>query len=135
MKIHRLLVLDDDPAILDMLQQSLSEEGYHVTTARHGVEGLRRMQNEQFDLILLDLMMPVMNGEQFLSTLRRLPDTPQPPVIIISADRNVSGKIRSLNVAGGLPKPFSLDDLLSQVALHLTGLPLSGGGDYHASGL
>jgi DNA-binding response OmpR family regulator len=124
MQTYKLLVLDDDPAILDMLYQSLGDEGYAVATARNGLEGLRQVQKDAYDLILLDLMMPVMDGEQFLTELRAS-GQPAPPVIIISADRNVSGKIRQLQVAGGLPKPFSLDDLLRQVEQHLPG------GAYH----
>ena len=132
MKTRKLLVLDDDPAILDMLLQSLSDEGYQVTTARNGQEGLDRVRNNNFDLILLDLMMPGMNGEQFLVELRRTwPNVP--PVVIVSADRNVSGKVRSLQVAGGVPKPFSLDDLLGQIERHLGGPgPHPDNGGYHA---
>lgn len=134
MKTRKLLVLDDDPAILDMLFQSLSDEGYQVITARNGHEGLHRVEHDNFDLILLDLMMPGMNGEQFLAEMRRIwPNVP--PVVIVSADRNVSGKVRSLQVAGGVPKPFSLDDLLNQIERHLGGggQPTDNGG-YHAPG-
>jgi DNA-binding response OmpR family regulator len=118
-----ILVLDDDPTILSCLSESLRDEGYEVTAAANGREGLQHLQRQRFDLILLDLMMPIVDGERFVAELRRLPLVPEPPIILLSADRNVSGKVRSLGVTAGVPKPFSLDDLLNLVEYHLLAGP------------
>jgi DNA-binding response OmpR family regulator len=123
MNTHRILVLDDDPTILSFLSESLRDEGYEVTGAANGREGLQHLRRQPYDLILLDLMMPVMDGEHFVAELRRLALIPEPPIILLSADRNVSGKVRSLGVNAGVPKPFSLDELLNLVEYHLLAVP------------
>ena len=111
--------MDDDPTILSFLSESLQDEGYQVTGAANGRDGLHYLHRQRFDLILLDLMMPIMDGERFVTELRRLPLIPEPPIILLSADRNVAGKVRSLAVTAGVPKPFSLDELLNLVEYHL----------------
>jgi two-component system response regulator VicR len=135
MSTPHILILDDDPTILSFLQESLQDEGYQVTTATNGREGLQHLQRQRYDLILLDLMMPVIDGERFVAELRRLGLT-EPPIILLSADRNVAGKVRSLAVTAGVPKPFSLDDLLILVARHLPVGPSDAApGGYYAAGL
>lgn len=123
MNTHHILILDDDPTILSFLRESLQEEGYQVTSASNGHEGLRHLRQQRYDLILLDLMMPVMDGSRFVAELRRLALVPEPPIILLSADRNVSGKVRSLGVSAGVPKPFGLDELLNLVEYHLLTTP------------
>jgi DNA-binding response OmpR family regulator len=128
-----ILVLDDDPTILSFLSESLHDEGYEVTAAANGRDGLAQLRRQRYDLILLDLMMPIMDGERFVAELRRLPLVPEPPIILLSADRNVSGKVRSLAVTAGVPKPFSLDELLNLVEYHLlTGPPETSYSSYYA---
>jgi DNA-binding response OmpR family regulator len=135
MNTYKILVLDDDPTILSFLRESLQEEGYQVTTAANGREGLQHLRQQPVDLILLDLMMPLMDGERFVAELRHLALRPEPPIIILSADRNVAGKVRSLGVTAGVPKPFSLDELLNLVEYHLlSGPPDSLYGAYYAPG-
>ena len=135
MNTYHVLILDDDPTILSFLRESLQEEGYQVSTATNGREGLHHLRRQAYDLILLDLMMPVMDGERFVAELRRLGLAPEPPVIILSADRNVAGKVRSMGVTAGVPKPFSLDELLNLVEYHLlAGPPDSLYGAYYAPG-
>lgn len=136
MSTPHILVLDDDPTILSFLRESLQEEGYEVTTATNGREGLHQLHRQRYDLILLDLMMPVIDGERFVTELRRLGLAKEPPIILLSADRNVAGKVRSLAVAAGVPKPFSLDDLLILVERHLpVGPSDSPSSGYYAAGL
>jgi two-component system copper resistance phosphate regulon response regulator CusR len=135
MNTHHILILDDDPTILSFLRESLQEEGYQVTSASNGREGLRHLRQQRYDLILLDLMMPVMDGSRFVAELRRLALVPEPPIILLSADRNVSGKVRSLGVSAGVPKPFGLDELLNLVEYHLlTAPPDPPYGAYYAPG-
>ncbi len=111
-----VLVVDDDPDILDALSEILEAEGYGVTRARNGQEALDRLSPARPDLILLDLMMPVMDGWAFARHMReRGPDVAGLPIIVLSADRNVGARAREIGAVGHLAKPFELSDLLSLV--------------------
>lgn len=110
-----VLVVDDDPDILLTVEQILQSEGYTVLAARNGQEALSRLDLERPGVIILDLMMPVMDGFEFR---RRLLDHPASatPVIVVSADRDLARKAEALHVNGYLAKPFNLDDLLAHVS-------------------
>jgi DNA-binding response OmpR family regulator len=108
----RVLVVDDDPDILDALSEILEVEGYQVDRARNGREALQQLEQRLPDLVLLDLMMPVMDGWEFARSLG--PDA-RPPIIVLSADRNVSVKAREIGALGWLAKPFELSELLAAV--------------------
>ena len=109
---RRVLVVDDDPDILDALSEILEVEGYDVQRARNGREALQRLEHWLPDLVLLDLMMPVMDGWEFARSLT--PDA-RPPIIVLSADRNVSVKAKEIGALGWLAKPFELSELLAAV--------------------
>src|SRR5205814_2703504 len=116
-----VLVVDDDPDILQTLALCLSTEGYRVLMASNGKEALEVLQREKPACILLDLMMPVMDGWQFVAELdsrgwRRA------PLLILSADRAVQGHALRLHADAFLAKPFDLDELLGKVS-QLTGGP------------
>jgi len=112
-----ILVVDDDPAIREVMEEALSMAGYSVETATDGLEALQRLGEGNLPrLILLDLMMPVMNGWQFRqrqSADRRLS---QVPVVIVSSDRRAGEAAAVLGVAACLTKPVGLDELLEVVA-------------------
>ena len=114
-----VLVVDDDPDILQTLGLCLSSEGYRVLMAANGKEALDILDHEHPSVILLDLMMPVMDGWQFVAELdhRGRRDV---PLLILSADRSVQGHAQQLRASGHLAKPFDLDDLLGKVQ-QLTG--------------
>jgi len=109
---RRVLVVDDDPDILDALSEILEVEGYDVQRARNGREALQRLEHGLPDLVLLDLMMPVMDGWEFA---RSLAPGARPPIIVLSADRNVSAKAKEIGALGWLAKPFELSELLEAV--------------------
>jgi DNA-binding response OmpR family regulator len=109
---RRVLVVDDDPDILDALSEILEVEGYDVQRARNGREALQRLEQSLPDLVLLDLMMPVMDGWEFA---RSLAPGARPPIIVLSADRNVSAKAKEIGALGWLAKPFELSELLEAV--------------------
>ena len=109
---RRVLVVDDDPDILDALSEILEVEGYRVQRARNGREALQRLEQGLPDLVLLDLMMPVMDGWEFA---RSLDPGARPPIIVLSADRNVSAKAKEIGALGWLAKPFELSELLAAV--------------------
>ena len=127
-----VLVVDDDPDILQTLALCLSTEGYRVLMASNGKEALDVLGREKPACILLDLMMPVMDGWQFVAEL----DTRgwrKAPLLILSADRAVQGHATRLHADAFLAKPFDLDDLLGKVS-QLTGGPNGHGHGQRATG-
>lgn len=112
----RVLLIDDDPDIRDAVTEVLAYEGHEVVTASEGEQGLVRCRQVRPDLVLLDLMMPGMNGWDFLRTIRRDPALGDLQVVVVSA----LGRLPELPVHGFLPKPFGLDALVAMVR-RLTG--------------
>jgi CheY-like chemotaxis protein len=110
-----VLVVDDDPDILDAICDILEGEGYRVARARHGLEALDKVSKERPALILLDLMMPVMDGMAFAHALRERRMGDGIPIIVISADGNPQ-KAASLGARGFLAKPFDIQALLDHVS-------------------
>ena len=113
----RVLVIDDEPLLRATLQQILGDEGYIVDVASDGAAGLLRAQQHRPDVILLDLMMPTMNGKQFLQALRAEPSCATLPVLIMTAVQGIATNLALLGVGEVLEKPFDAEDLLSKVAL------------------
>lgn len=110
-----VLVVEDDFAIRETLRELLEDEGYHVVWASNGREALTQLRATRPSLILLDLMMPVMDGWEFRTAQQRDPTLAGIPVIVISADHALEHKVSSLEVEGWLAKPFELDALLAAV--------------------
>lgn len=110
-----VLVVDDDPDILEALAEILEGEGFVVRRARNGKEALDRLEPDPPRLILLDWMMPVMDGGEFAQNLRKRPSVANIPIIVLSADRNVGARAREVGAVGHLAKPFELTDLLDMV--------------------
>ena len=112
--MKRLLIVDDELAIVEALQDILSVEGYDIVTAFNGAEGLQRMTTARPDLVLLDLMMPVMDGREMLRRMRDDATLRDIPVVVMSAGRISDEERRSS--ARFLAKPFELDVLLDTIA-------------------
>ena len=115
MALHPILAVDDDPAILDVVAQVLADEGYEVLTAGGGRAAVELARRHLPRLILLDLMMPEMNGWQVVAELRASPQTRSIPVLLLSARRDTELMANSLGVSSYLEKPFDLDELLARV--------------------
>jgi CheY-like chemotaxis protein len=115
MSSHPILVVDDDSAILDLIAQVLVDEGYQVLTCGSGHTAVELAREWFPRLILLDLMMPEMNGWQVVAALKASPQTRAIPVMILSARRDVAETADHLGVTAFLEKPFDLDELLSHV--------------------
>jgi len=115
----RILVVDDDALIRDTLATALGDEGYAVRVAPDGRAALSSIGNWRPDLIVLDLMMPVMNGVEFRAAQRSAVDTAQIPVIVLSAAHEVQSRAASLEPAAVFTKPFDLGDLLEAIAIVL----------------
>ncbi len=110
-----VLVVDDDPDILDAICDILEVEHYRVARARNGLEALARIDAERPSVILLDLMMPVMDGVAFARALRQRPADAEVPILVISADGNPQ-RAAAVGAQGYLAKPFDIDVLLASVA-------------------
>jgi two-component system copper resistance phosphate regulon response regulator CusR len=115
----RILVIEDEPRILGFLTRGLEAEGFVVDAARNGAGGLKRALRDNYDLVLLDLLLPGLDG---LSVLREL-NTARPdlPVMIVSARSDLPTKLRGfgLGAADYLSKPFSFDELIARVRVQL----------------
>jgi CheY-like chemotaxis protein len=112
-----ILLIDDDELLCDLFTNLLELEGYQVVQAANGQEGLAELAKRKYDLILLDLLMPLMDGIVFL---RQMPSQMDrvPPVLVISASASgaVLDQLTFPAVAGVLRKPVSSSELLKQVA-------------------
>jgi two-component system chemotaxis response regulator CheY len=117
---NEVLLIDDDTDIRDAITQILEYEGYTVFAACNGKEGFEILNTKRPKLILLDLMMPVMNGWEFKTQLNTKPELAQIPVVILSADGNVSERVNAIGVSGYLKKPIQLDTLLDTVKKYLS---------------
>jgi CheY-like chemotaxis protein len=116
-----VLIVEDDAATRDALSLILEDEGFRVTTAANGREAFDLLQGSyRPELILLDLMMPVMDGWQFRDFQRRHPSLESIPVVVLSADGNVRQKARAIGAAGFLQKPVEIEDLLGTLQRYLS---------------
>jgi len=111
-----VLVVDDDPDILEAICDVLEVEGYRVARARNGREALDRVKEEHPGAILLDLMMPVMDGIAFAGALRTRTGGDRIPIVVISAEGNPQ-RAEAVGACGYLAKPFDVDALLAQVVV------------------
>jgi DNA-binding response OmpR family regulator len=110
-----VLVIEDDASVQQLLAAYLQLEGFQVTTADNGIEGLKRMKQSRPCLILLDLMMPIMDGEQFRAAQLREPGLADVPDICISAIYDARQRAERMQAAGLIKKPFDIEEVLSAV--------------------
>jgi two-component system KDP operon response regulator KdpE len=108
------LVVDDEKPLLDFVRKNLEVRGYRVLTASNGLEALAVFKNEQIDLVILDVMMPHLDG---LETTRRIREVSTVPIIILTALGEESDKVRAfdLGVDDYLTKPFGVGELLGRI--------------------
>ncbi len=123
----RVLVVDDDEDMQDLLRQALETESYNVTVAQDGLAALEILEQANPDLILLDLMMPRMDGSAFAKELHNRGLVPSVPIIVVSADVNAKQKIETMGADGYITKPFDLHRLLDEVAHFMEYLSKSDG--------
>ncbi|WP_127357205.1 response regulator transcription factor [Actinacidiphila soli] len=111
----RILIVDDEPAVREALTRSLEFEGYEVDTAKDGMDALHQLETEHPDLILLDVMMPVLDGLAAARRIRAKGDTV--PILMLTARDAVGDRIVGLDNGADdyLPKPFAGDELLARV--------------------
>ena len=112
---RRVLVVDDDEIIRGFVSEALADEGYEIRTAANGRRALDVLREWKPNLIVLDLMMPEMDGWTFRAEQRKLPDAAEVPVVVLSAVRDLRAQAAALDAASALGKPFELDELLRTV--------------------
>jgi two-component system, OmpR family, response regulator MprA len=113
---QRLLVVDDDPDVRDSLERALGHAGYAVTTAAHGAEALDALGRSPVDLIVLDVLMPMVDGLEACRRLRQRGDAT--PVLLLTARDAVDDRVAGLAAGADdyLVKPFALRELLARIA-------------------
>ena len=109
----KILLVDDEKPICDLIDLNLSEAGYHCTAVRDGAEALRIIENEKFDLILLDIMLPGIDGFDIMEYIRPM----EIPVIFITAKYEVRDRVKGLKLGADdyLVKPFDVVELVARV--------------------
>jgi CheY-like chemotaxis protein len=113
----RILVVEDDSSIRELLVELLESEGYEVASAVNGAEGLKVLQIQRTpDLILIDLMMPVMDGYTFRTEQLKNPQWALIPTVVMSAEANAKEKMKKFNISAFLSKPVELETILQTVA-------------------
>ena len=121
-----ILIVEDDANIRELLHLYLEQEGYHIESAQDGAEGLRVCRRVHPDLVLLDLMMPVMDGTQMIRELRTFSKT---PVIVLTAKGEVLDKVTLLELGADdyITKPFEMREVIARVRAVLRRMDKSGG--------
>jgi DNA-binding response OmpR family regulator/phenylpyruvate tautomerase PptA (4-oxalocrotonate tautomerase family) len=118
---NKVLVIDDERGILELLEDWLGSKGYEVITASDGEDGLRKAQRENPAVIILDIMMPGIDGFEVLNKLRSSPKTQGKPVIMLTQKRETETIERAEHrgATDYIMKPFSVDDLLQMVRRYI----------------
>lgn len=112
----RVLVVEDDADLRNLLRSILEGEGYDVDAAHDGYEALRRLDHRAPDLIVLDLMMPRLDGAAFVAQLEQMGLRPGIPILVLSAAERGADEARRIGAEAYVSKPFELLALLDQIA-------------------
>ena len=121
----KVLVVDDDKNLRLLYEQELSEEGHEVTLAGSGPEALDYLKNQRPDLIILDILMPHMDGYQFCEAIRAVPPLQNIPVIVITGRpvAEVDERLKKMGISAILQKPFTTEAIMEQVNKLLYHIP------------
>jgi CheY-like chemotaxis protein len=111
----KILVVEDDNSIRELLVEFLESEGYFVDSAVNGLEGIKYLKEKTPDLILVDLMMPVMDGYAFRTEQLKHDSWKNIPTVVMSAEANAREKMKKFNVTAFLSKPVELETILQTV--------------------
>ena len=113
-----ILIVEDETGIIQFLQQGLEEEGYTISTASDGLKGFELSQKENFDLILLDWMLPKMTGVELCKAIRL--KNSKTPILFLTAKDTVQETIEGLKAGANdyIKKPFNFDELVERIKIH-----------------
>ena len=117
MKDFKILLVEDEKQMSMFIEMELTHEGYEVDTAYDGREGLEKLENNEYDLILLDIMIPSLNG---IEVCRRIRQFSNVPIIMLTAKSDVHDKVLGLDVGANdyLTKPFAIEELLARIRVY-----------------
>ena len=117
--MKHLLIIEDEEGILQFLKQGLEEEIYQISSATNGLDGLTLFQNEKFDLVLLDWMLPEMTGLEVCKKIRET--NSKTPIIFLTAKDTVQETVEGLKTGANdyIKKPFSFDELVERIKVQL----------------
>lgn len=120
---EKILVIEDDASTMRFIEYTLEQEGYEVITATDGLEGLRKAQDEHPDLVLLDIMLPGLDGYEVCYQLRQKPETTVLPILMLSAKARQHDKDIGLKVGADdyLVKPADGSEIVARIKTLLTG--------------
>lgn len=115
--LKRLLVIEDDPDIVELLRYNLEKEGFHVEAASDGESGLRLMRSAPFDLLILDLMLPQLSGLEVCKEARKDPGLEKIPIIMLTARAEETDRVIGLEIGADdyVSKPFSVREMVARV--------------------
>jgi DNA-binding response OmpR family regulator len=116
--VKTILVVDDEDAVLDALSVLLEDEGYRVLTAEDGEAALARIAEERPHVVLLDVMMPKLDGHEVLRAMRATPELARLPVLLMSAAHGSQARVEGVPF---LRKPFDIAELLERIQEALSG--------------
>ena len=119
----RVLVVDDEANIVELLSVSLKFQGFEVYTATNGAQALDRARDARPDAVILDVMMPGMDGFEVLARLRRLPDAERVPVMVLTGYSDAVERARDAGAQEVLLKPFEKNVFVKKVLQHLQDSP------------
>lgn len=110
----KILIIEDEIYISRFLELELKHEGFEVTVANDGLEGYTKAKEGQFDLILLDIMLPTMNGMEICQKIR---ETSEVPIIMVTAKEDITDKVAGLDLGADdyITKPFAIEELLARI--------------------
>ena len=116
--MKKILIIEDDAKIRRFLQLELEHEGYQIDLAENGEEGLSRVQKLYYDIILLDLMLPFISGEEVCKKIRGVSDV---PIIVITAKDDIRNKVELLDMGADdyITKPFDIEELFARIRVSL----------------
>jgi DNA-binding response OmpR family regulator len=112
---NRVMVIDDDDSLRDVIAEALREDGYAVQAVDNGQSALELVKSWPPDLVILDLMMPYVDGAQFCAAIREMHDMASVPIIVVSAARSAAEVGAKLGATASLSKPFDLFELTERV--------------------
>ena len=115
----KILIADDDPTLTCLLGSYLAAEGFDITVAHDGDEALRKFELERPDLIILDVVMPVVNGYAFLFAMRKVEPVVKTPIIVLTVKPELAGIFLAEGVQEYMIKPFQRQDLLSRIRKYI----------------
>jgi two-component system, OmpR family, response regulator CpxR len=114
-----ILIADDDRIMTRMLGSFLTEQGYRVLVAHDGEEALQTLEREPVDLILLDVVMPKVNGYAFLFDIKKIDHSADTPIIVVTCKDEMQDLFKAEGVKEYIVKPFTNQDLLALIRKHI----------------